>query len=273
MVSKALRAGRAGAVAIVSASTLALSAPLAADDITREGFNFPDDGTMKIVVFRPDVSVGSQKAGGIVEPNAEWTESARANIQKKLVEHGALFNANLDFIDELEGEDAELLTEYRGLFEAVSGSIFTHVTAGDALASKEKTVEYKSGRTTRTKKVQMLDWTLGPGTAQLKEATGADYAMFVFTNDAYGDGGRKAAQAVGMLGCLIGVCLVVPSGIHVGYAGLVDLATGDVVWFNTDLSIGGDPRDKEGAEKRVRQLMEGFPLRDGLSADGDAADD
>ena len=94
--------------------------------------------------------------------------------------------------------------------------------------------------------------------------TGADYAMFVFTNDAYGDAGRKAAQAAGMLGCLIGVCVMVPSGIHVGYAGLVDLSTGDVVWFNTDLAMGGDPREVDGAEKRVGQLMDGFPLRAGV---------
>ncbi|MEM6858123.1 MAG: hypothetical protein AAF559_09650 [Pseudomonadota bacterium] len=88
--------------------------------------------------------------------------------------------------------------------------------------------------------------------------------MFVFTNDAYGDGGRKAAQAVGMLGCLIGICVPVSSGVHVGYAGLVDLETGNIVWFNSDLSIGGDPREEDGAEKRVNQLMDGFPLRDGF---------
>ena len=89
-------------------------------------------------------------------------------------------------------------------------------------------------------------------------------AQFVFTNDAYGDAGRKAAQAAGMLGCLIGVCVMVPSGVHVGYAGLVDLSTGDVVWFNTDLAMGGDPREVDGAEKRVGQLMDGFPLRAGV---------
>ena len=182
-----------------------------------------------------------------------------------------MLNANLEFIDELEGEDAELLTEYRALFETVSGSIFTHVTAGDKLASKLETVEYKSGRKTRTKKVQTLDWTLGPGAARLREATGADYAMFVFTNDAYGDGGRKAAQAVGMLGCLIGACIVVSSGIHIGYAGLVELETGNIVWFNTDLSMGGDPREVDGAEKRVGQLMEGFPLRAGFPSSTEAS--
>lgn len=266
MKTKALKSAF---LALAGASMFAMSAPAAADDLARTGFTFPEDGTMKIVVFRPDVSVGSQKVSGLVEPNAEWTEAARTNIQAKLVERAEALNANLEFIDELEGEDAKLLTEYRALFEAVAGSVFTHVTAGDNLASKMTEEKYTRGGRTRTRKVQMLDWTLGPGASQLREATDADYAMFVFTNDAYGDGGRKAAQAVGMLGCLIGVCVTISSGVHVGYAGLVELETGNIVWFNTDLSIGGDPREVEGAEKRVRQLMEGFPLREGFPQDAD----
>ena len=59
-----------------------------------------------------------------------------------------------------------------------------------------------------------------------------------------------------------------PAGIHVGYSGLVDLNTGDIVWFNTDLAMGGDPREPEGATKRVGQLMEGFPMRDGAAVSG-----
>jgi len=265
MITKGLRAGL---VALAGASVLALSAPAVAGDITREGFVFPADGNMKIVVFRPDVSVGSQKVGGLVEPNAEWTEAARTNIKDKLIERAAVLNAQLEFVDELEGENAEVLTEYRALFEAVSSSVFTHITVGDTLPTKEKLVPDTSGRNQRPARVKMLDWTLGSGMAKLKEATGADYAMFVFTNDAYGDAGRKASQAVGMLGCLIGVCVIVDSGIHVGYAGLVELETGNVVWFNTDLAIGGDPREVEGADKRVRQLMDGFPLRDGFADAG-----
>ena len=256
-----------GMLALAGASAVAMAAPAAADDMTRQGFTFPENGEMKIVVFRPDVAVGSQKVSGLVEPNAEWTEAARANIQQKLVERAELLNADLTFIDELEGEDAELLTEYRGLFEAVSSSIFTHVTVGDKLATKIERVPVTRNGRTKMRNVQQLDWTLGPGAAQLREATGADYAMFVFTNDAYGDSGRKAAQVAGMLGCIIGVCVAVASGVHVGYAGLVELETGNIVWFNTDLSIGGDPREIDGADKRVRQLMEGFPLRDGADAE------
>ena len=70
-----------GMLALAGASAFAMAAPAAADDMTRQGFTFPENGEMKIVVFRPDVAVGSQKVSGLVEPNAEWTEAARANIQ------------------------------------------------------------------------------------------------------------------------------------------------------------------------------------------------
>jgi hypothetical protein len=51
----------------------------------------------------------------------------------------------------------------------------------------------------------------------------------------------------------------VTSGVHAGYAGLVDLKTGDLLWLNADFQMGGDVREAEGAHKRVRQLLEDFP--------------
>ena len=51
----------------------------------------------------------------------------------------------------------------------------------------------------------------------------------------------------------------ITAGVHKGFAGLVDLRTGELVWLNADMQMGGDVRDAEGAGKRVRQLLEGFP--------------
>ena len=53
--------------------------------------------------------------------------------------------------------------------------------------------------------------------------------------------------------------LGVRSGKHIGYAGLVDLKTGNVLWLNADGQMGGDVRNADGMEKRVRQLLEDFP--------------
>ena len=45
----------------------------------KEGFVLPG-GQTRILVFRPDVAVGEQTTGGMNEPNAEWTQAARANM-------------------------------------------------------------------------------------------------------------------------------------------------------------------------------------------------
>ena len=37
---------------------------------------------------------------------------------------------------------------------------------------------------------------------------------------------------------------------------------GDLVWLNADIQMGGDLREKDGAEKRVKELLRGFPKRD-----------
>jgi hypothetical protein len=40
----------------------------------------PPQGDYKLLVMRPDVSVGSVTTGGMVEQRADWTETARANL-------------------------------------------------------------------------------------------------------------------------------------------------------------------------------------------------
>src|SRR5437868_11655772 len=40
----------------------------------------PPEGDYKLLVLRPDVTVGALTTGGMVEPRADWTEQARAGI-------------------------------------------------------------------------------------------------------------------------------------------------------------------------------------------------
>ena len=99
---------------------------------------------------------------------------------------------------------------------------------------------------------------MGPGLSGLHSLDGADYALFINTRDDYGSTGRKVLQLFAALG---GVGIT--SGVHIGYAGLVDLKTGELVWLNADRQMGGDVRTAEGAVKRVAQLLEGFPGKPG----------
>lgn len=230
--------------------------------VSREGFEFPEQGDVNIVVFRPDVHVGSLKVGGVDEPNPDWTEAARKNIQTAMENSSAAQGAKMKFLGEFEGADAEMVNDYRGLFQAVSSAIFQHeMFPGNRLPTKQL------NRGEKGKKKYAFDWTMGPETARLKQATGGDYALFFYTYDSYGDAGRKVAQVA--MAVLFGAW--VPAGVHIGYAGLVDLNTGEIVWFNTDLAMGGDVRDGEGANKRVSQLLADFPLRKGAVAAKPAA--
>jgi hypothetical protein len=53
----------------------------------------------------------------------------------------------------------------------------------------------------------------------------------------------------------------VPLGGQVAYASLVDLRTGNVIWFNTMIAAPNqDMRDPEGAQSLVQTLMRGAPL-------------
>ncbi len=213
----------------------------------REDFAFPVDEPVRILVFRPDVQVGEQTTGGMNEPNAEWTEAARKEISASLERAQQARSNEMLLAPEFEGDDAKLMADYRALFQTVAGSALIHKLApGNRLPTKK----------------DKFDWSLGPGVQQLGAKTGADYGLFFSTADSYGSTGRKVAQVAAAV--LFGAW--VPSGIHQGYAGLVDLKTGDLVWLNVDMQMGGDVRTTEGADKRVAQLLEEFPTRESVLA-------
>ena len=73
-----------------------------------------------------------------------------------------------------------------------------------------------------------FDWSLGPGIGGIGEKYNADYMLFVFYRDYQASGGRVAFA---ILAAAAGVG--VATGDEGGFASLVDLKTGDVVWFNT----------------------------------------
>ncbi len=212
---------------------------------SRRGFSFPAQGPVRILVFRPDVHVGEQSTGGLNQPNAEWTQQAQRLIAVALDAAQRARSNELKAMPELTGADGALLAEYRALFRVVTGAVVEHkLFAGNRLPTKKSD----------------FNWTLGPGVARLGQVGGGDYGLFLYSYDSYGSTGRKAAQVVGLM---FGVGMT--AGVHIGYAGLVDLKTGELVWINADLAMGGDVRSADGATKRVAQLLEDFPVRAGAA--------
>lgn len=199
----------------------------------------------RILVFRPRIKVGEQSTGGMFEPRADWTELARTNLDTALEQRQALYGNLLIEAPEVFGDDARRVDEYLSLFGAVASSIINYqFFVGNRLETKK--ADNRSER---------FDWSLGPGVGALPGADRADYALFIFTEDHYGSTGRKVLQ---VFGALAGVG--VQSGLHAGYASLIDLRTGNVLWINADAAMGGDVREADGAVRRVEQLFEEFPF-------------
>ena len=64
--------------------TPAMSHAQSRQSLTKAEFAFPAQGNVRVVLFRPDVSVGEQSTGGLDEPNAGWTEQAREQLTAAL---------------------------------------------------------------------------------------------------------------------------------------------------------------------------------------------
>lgn len=234
-----------------------LSAPSIAQERTaiKQGFELAPNSDKKILVFRPFVSVSAQSTGGMIEPNAEWTEEAKKNIAVALAELQIGLGNQVVEAPEVYGEEAQNLQEHMALFSAVSQSVINYqFFVGNRLPTKK-----------RDNKADIFEWSLGSGVADLPGASGADYGLFIYNKDAYGSTGRKLFQIAAILTVGVGVT----SGEHHGFAGLVDLKTGDLLWLNADFAMGGDVRKPEGAQKRVTQLLEEFPGSEPIQEEGE----
>jgi len=192
-------------------ASLALNAPVAAQErsAVSEGFTLTPNSKKKILVFRPSVSVGAQSTGGMFEPNAEWTERSKANIQVALRKLQSQLGNEVIVAPDAYGDDARNLEEHMALFAAVSRAVIEYqFFVGNRLPTKKQ-----------DNKSSIFDWSLGHGVAALPGAKDADYGLFIYNKDEFGSTGRKLLQVVAILGAGISV----KSGEHVGYAGLVDL--------------------------------------------------
>ena len=212
----------------------------------------PPQGDYKLLVMRPDVSVGSVTTGGLVEPRADWTETARTKLLAAIRGQQAARGGNVLIMEKrnsLAGVDPEMIAELERLHYAVGSSIALHKYSGAYLP---------------TKRGKGLDWTLGEDAVVLGRRTGYDYALFLHAEDSFASTGRVALQVLGVAGCFVGFCAPNIGGAgQFGYASLVDLRTGEVVWFNVVSARSqvagikmGDIRTDAGAAQMVDRLLD-----------------
>ena len=192
-----------------------------------------------VVLIEPDIELSELGAGGMAEPRKEWTNTARLLYPQAAREVLALQGIGMrpDFVLPADAGPDNRLRQLTLLSQAVSMSILQY---GRGVGPG--TLRNKHGK---------FDWSLGPGVAELRKVTGADYGLFTYIRDSYASGGRTAMRIIGMvaLGGDIG------GGMQIGVASLVDLRTGQVVWHNLLVDQTGDLRDLQGARETAGDLL------------------
>lgn len=191
----------------------------------------------KMVIMPIDVELASLSAGGLPEPKADWTAAAQEHLRSALLSMQSNIMPSASLMSEREADE---FAEQVSLHAAVARSISLHHGMLDsfALPTKEK----------------QLRWNLGDAMQALQSKTNARYGLFIWMRDSYASAERKAAMvAMAMLG--VGLT----GGMQTGYASLVDLKTGDVLWFNQLSRMSGDLREAAPARETLNQLLMNFP--------------
>lgn len=197
-----------------------------------------EPGTVPNIVVMPlDVELSALTAGGVEEPQAEWTEAAHRHMRAALEEEAKVRQVKLVPFnpDSGEQEDRDTSLALIALHRAVGTAVLVH--------------QYQPGLELPSKQGK-FDWSLGPSVAAISRTQQADYALFLFVRDSYATAGRVAFIAVA---ALMGVGI--PGGTQIGFASVVDLKTGDIVWFNRMLRATGDLRTPQAAGETVKALV------------------
>jgi len=210
--------------------------------LTRDGETFEKDAENRILLMPPDIELYEMTMGGMLEPKADWTASALKNVaeavkQELKVHHDTV----ISYKEPDDGSDEfKVHQQLIKLHEVVGASIIKH--------------QYPTAWQLPTKE-DNFEWTLGQKTTRLKEKYRAQYGLFIYMRDSYASAGR--------VGLMIGMAVLgvgIPLGQQVGFASLVDLKTGDIVWFNRLFSESGDLRELDLARDSVQNLLDDFPL-------------
>lgn len=197
----------------------------------------------KVLVVTPDVSVVEVSVGGVGEKDAEWSRQARDNLVVALraqAGKGNLFE--LVVMPDLTQEEKDTVDAHAAMFELVAANASQFGLSTDSFWRN---------------RASQLHYTVGPGLAFLAEKSGADAAMFISAEDAVSTGGRVAVLLATIL--LFGVPALAPGYSYLA-AGIVDLASGDLLWHNFDWNIARrDLRKPQDAEGLLTEVFSSLP--------------
>ena len=200
----------------------------------------------KVLLLPVDIRLHEISTGGVVEQVDAWTKTASSQATQCVRDEAASKHL-FDIVESpaLSAEDKATLDQYIALYDNVAGSAY--------FASHSMQQAW-------TNRAKNFDYTLGPGLKDLAAHTGVDAALVVSGSDYISSSGRRAAMVMGVLvGAFTGVALIPPGGISFISVGIVDLRSGDLLWFGTDQSGGTDFRNEADIRKMLDGLFQTYP--------------
>ena len=194
-------------------------------------------GPISILLAPTDLEVSVLNAGGVSEPNAEWTAQARVAVDQAISaeerERGLRFTRfDREALDETQ-------VQLIDLHEVVGRALLFHQIQKHALPNRAG---------------QAFTWSLGPEVKRFAPKGEANYVLFLFFRDQFSSAGRVALKVIAAL-----ARVPVQGGVQTAFASLVDLRTGNVVWFAPMGREVGDLRTPEGAREAVKILFASMP--------------
>jgi hypothetical protein len=204
-------------------------------------------GMPKRVLFLPaDIRLHELSAGGVAEKVDAWSSEASANATR-VVNQIATSRHPFQIVDspELSAEERAILEEHIALYDAVAGSAYF-----------ARTSMFKAWQD----RGREFDYTLGPGLKALAERTNVDAALILSGSDYISTGGRKAAMLMGaLLGAVTGVVVMPGGGVSFVSVGVVDLRSGDLLWFGTDQSGSTNFQNEADLRSMIEGLFNTYP--------------
>lgn len=198
-----------------------------------------------VLLLPPDVQLSLQRAGGVIEPRADWTLAAYNNLKSALSRSCEELGINTVIYEE-HGQANPWHPEHAGLVK-LHEAVGTAILMSPILPTQRADLPH-------------LDYSLGDTVALLEPSYDARYAILVHSHGAYASGGRIALTILAAIG---GVALA--PAIQQEFVSLIDLEDGRVIWFNVlpprdSLGSSIDARTAEGATTMVDMLLDGLPL-------------
>jgi hypothetical protein len=200
----------------------------------------------KMLLLPADIRVHEISAGGVVEKVDDWTSAASNHAMKSM--RGIADSKKLFELKEtpsLSEADRQALEQHQALYELVANSA-DFARSGPLMPWRERAKNF--------------DYTIGPGLKELAAGTGMDAAVIVIGSDYISSAGRKATMAIGILAAAFtGVAIVPAGGVSYVSVGVVELRTGNLLWFATNRGQSSDLREENQMQTVLSGLFESYP--------------